>query len=54
MDVSNNGHICAAGRSVTEEKLDLMLESDDPQVFTHDVCVTTTVAKVVNFCSNSS
>ena len=26
-----------AGRSVTEEKLDEMLESDDPQIFTQDV-----------------
>ena len=30
-------NITVAGRSVTEEKLESMLESDDPQVFTQDV-----------------
>ena len=28
---------CIAGRSVTDEKLESILESDDPHVFTHDV-----------------
>lgn len=37
----------AAGRSVTEEKLEAMLESDDPQIFTQDVCMYMNTMSVV-------